>query len=171
VIIEAPIAQAMPTTKKLCSIDFATDKSRPTRVDNEAKACLDDIALNLVQDPNAKVVLVGESDAAEKETVAKAQKQAAHQKHAKRVLNPAAQRAVNAKQYLVTDKGIDASRIGVATSPRDGKQVENYFVASGADFNTDVPGTATVQEADVTPQVRKPLGQRHPGKPAHVKTQ
>ena len=54
-------------------------------------------------------------------------------KHAK-VEDLAAERAVNAKDYLVTEKGIDASRISVATGTTDGQTVEDYLVPSGATF-------------------------------------
>ena len=47
--VEAPPPPPAPKTKQLCSINFDRDKSRPARVDNEAKACLDDVALNLQQ--------------------------------------------------------------------------------------------------------------------------
>jgi hypothetical protein len=50
-----------PHVNLLCSIDFGRDAQRPTRVDNEAKACLDGIALNLEQHPDADVVVVGEA--------------------------------------------------------------------------------------------------------------
>ncbi|HTX75439.1 MAG TPA: hypothetical protein VMD29_04460, partial [Terracidiphilus sp.] len=74
----------------------------------------------------------------------------------------AAQRAVNTKQYLVTDKGIDPSRITVATGTGDTQQVENYLVPAGANFSADVQGTAPVDENTVKPQERKPLAERHP---------
>ena len=54
-----------------CSISFATDTKRPTRVDNEAKACLDQVALDLQQQADAKAVVVGESTAKEKAMTAK----------------------------------------------------------------------------------------------------
>ena len=44
------------------------------------------------------------------------------------------------RTYLVTEKGIDASRISVVTSVTDGKAVEDYLVPSGADFSADVTG-------------------------------
>ena len=49
-----------PETKSLC-IDQLRSRcqARPTRVDNEAKACLDDIALSAQQDPTAKLAIVG----------------------------------------------------------------------------------------------------------------
>jgi ribosomal protein S11 len=70
----------------------------------------------------------------------------------------AAQRAVDTKEYLVTDKGIDATRISVATGSTDGETVENYLVPSGATFTTDVNGTNPVDESVVKPEERKPLG-------------
>ena len=81
----------------------------------------------------------------------------------------AAQRAVNAKDYLVTEQGIDASRISVATGTTDGQTVENYLVPAGATFGTDVTGTTPVDETAVKPQVRKPLAERHPSKKARSK--
>ena len=47
------------------------DKERPTRVDNEAKACLDEVALDLQKQSDAKAVVVGESTAKEKAKTAK----------------------------------------------------------------------------------------------------
>ena len=97
-----------PHASALCSISFSTDTKRPTRVDNEAKACLDQVALDLKQQADAKAVLVGESNDKEKAKTAKEAKYAEHHKHAV-VVDFAAQRAVNAKDYLVTEQGIDAS--------------------------------------------------------------
>jgi ribosomal protein S11 len=160
VTIEAPPPPPQPHTQALCSISFTTDKTRPTRVDNEAKACLDQVALDLKQQADAKAVVVGQSDDKEKALTAKQEKFAEHHKHAK-VTEFAAQRAVNAKEYLVTDQGIDASRISVATVPTDGQTVQNYLVPSGADFNADISGTTPVDESAVKPEVRKPLAERH----------
>jgi hypothetical protein len=53
----APQAQAQ------CTVNFTNDKRRPTRVDNEAKACLDDIALAMQRSSDAKLSLVGNEDA------------------------------------------------------------------------------------------------------------
>ncbi len=163
VTIEAPPPPPQPKTQALCSISFSNDKRRPTRVDNEAKACLDQVALDLKQNADAKAVVVGQSDDKEKAKQAKQEKYAAHHKHAK-VEDFAAQRAVNTKEYLVTDQGIDASRISVATTPTDGQTVQNYLVPAGANFSSDVTGTTPVDESAVKVQVRKPLGERHPHK-------
>jgi hypothetical protein len=149
-----------PHSQALCSLDFSKDKSRPTRVDNEAKACLDQVALDLKQQADAKAVVIGQSDDKEKARTAKEQAYAEHHKRAK-VEDFAAQRAVNAKDYLVTDQGIDASRISVVTSTTDGQAVQDYLVPAGADFSTDVQGTTPVDESTVKPQTRKTPPARH----------
>src|ERR1700735_4599929 len=59
--VEAPPPPPTPKTQTLCSIQFDKDKRRPARVDNEAKACLDDVALNAQQKADASVVVVGNS--------------------------------------------------------------------------------------------------------------
>ncbi len=84
-------------------------------------------------------------------------------KHVK-VVDLAAERAVNAKEYLVTEKGIDASRVSVATGTADGQTVEDYLVPSGATFANDVTGTTPVDETAVKPVVRKPLAEKHHAK-------
>jgi len=163
VTIVAPVIPPAPKTQALCSISFATDTKRPTRVDNEAKACLDQVALDLQQQADAKAVVVGESNAKEKEITAKQQKVALKHKKAKVEVFDV-QRAVNAKDYLVTEKGIDASRVSVMTGTTDGQTVEDYLVPSGATFANDVQGTTAVDESTVKPEVRKPLSERHPAK-------
>jgi OmpA family len=157
VTITAPPVPPAPHTQALCSISFDKDPKRPTRVDNEAKACLDQVALDLESHTDAKVEVVGESTTTEK-TPKKG-------KHGK-AEDFAAQRAVNTKEYLVTDKGIDPSRVSVATGANDGQTAEDYLVPAGATFTSDVQGTTPVDETVVKPQVSKPLGQRvHHKKP------
>jgi hypothetical protein len=160
VTIVAPPPPPQPHTATECSLSFEKDKSRPTRVDNEAKACLDELALTMQSQPDAKAVLVGNSNAKEKAITEKQQKYAAKHKKAK-VKDFAAQRAVNAKDYLVKEKGIDASRISAATGTEDAQKVEDYLVPAGATFSSDVTGTTPVDESTVAPEVRKPLPQRH----------
>jgi hypothetical protein len=159
--IEAPPPPPQPHTQALCSINFTTDKKRPTRVDNEAKACLDEVALDLQRQTDAWAVIVGESTAQERAAEAKAQQRNARLRHGSEAVSAAAQRAVNTKQYLVADKGLDASRITVATGSGDEQKVENYLVPSGSSFSADVHGTTPVDESKVKPQVRKPLPMRH----------
>jgi len=157
VTITAPYVAPIPHTQALCTLSFSKDTKRPTRVDNEAKACLDEVALDLQKQSDAKAVVVGEANAKEVAKTAKEQKAALKHKHAK-VSDPAAERAVNAKEYLVTEKGIDASRISAATGTADGQSVEDYLVPAGADFAAEVSGTKPVDETAVKPVVRKPLG-------------
>jgi outer membrane protein OmpA-like peptidoglycan-associated protein len=162
VTIEAPPPPPpAPTMSSLCSLSFDKDKKRPTRVDNEAKACLDDIALTLQKQSDATAAVVGSADAKEEAAYTKAAKR----KHSKAV-DPAAERAVNAKDYLVTDKGIDSSRITVYTDATDGKKVADYLIPAGASF--DVTG-ATKLTAEVKPIARKPLAERHHAKKAAKK--
>ena len=157
VTIVAPPPPPQPHTQALCSISFDKDKKRPTRVDNEAKACLDDVALDLQKQPDAKAVVVGNADAKEQAKTAKQEAFAAKHKHAK-VENFAAERAVNTKDYLVTEKGIDASRVSVMTGADSAQTVANYLVPAGASFAQDVQGTTAVDESAVKAQPRKPLG-------------
>ena len=160
VTIVAPPPPPTPHASVLCSMAFEKDARRPTRVDNESKACLDEVALDLQKESDSRLVIVGESNDTEKAKTAKQQKFAAVHKRAK-VDDFAAQRAVNAKDYLVNEKGIDASRITVATGTTDGQSAENYLVPAGANFSADVQGTSPVDESTVKPQERKPRPQRH----------
>jgi hypothetical protein len=141
---QPPPPPPAPKTKTLCSINFDRDKRRPARVDNEAKACLDDVALNLQQQTDATAVLVGEAASTEKKAD-----------------TLAAQRAVNTKDYLVKEKGIDASRISVRTGTQGNKEVENYLVPAGATFDNDVQGTTAVDENSVKVQSRTAPARRH----------
>jgi outer membrane protein OmpA-like peptidoglycan-associated protein len=134
VTVNAPPAPPAPTTSQLCSINFGRDKRRPTRVDNEAKACLDDIALNLQRTSDAKLAVVGNKASNEKSNKA------------------ASERAVNAKAYLVTEKGIDASRISVYTGTEDAKSATSTLIPAGANF--DQNGDTPVDESAVTAKPR-----------------
>ena len=142
--IEQPPPPPQPKTQTLCSINFDRDKRRPARVDNEAKACLDDVALNLQRQSDATAVVVGDSATDEKQGP-----------------KLAAQRAVNTKDYLVKEKGIDASRIQVRTGSEAGKQEQNYLVPAGANFDNDVQGTTQVNEDSVRPQARSGRAAAH----------
>ena len=130
VTVNVPTPPPAATSKSLCTISFDSDAKRPTRVNNEAKACLDDIALAAQNDPNAKLAVVGSADPSEK--------MAEHK---------AAERAVNEKAYLVNDKGIDASRISVYTSTTGTKSAATTIIPAGANFDSN--GLTPVDEAAV----------------------
>jgi hypothetical protein len=160
--IQAPPLPPIPHVQAMCSLSFDRDKKRPTRVNNEAKACLDEIALNLQANPDGKAVLVADSTAKEKETTAKQEQRAAKHWRSK-VQHFTEQRAVNAKEYLVTEKGIDPARIAIAAGTGDDQSVQNYLVPAGANLSVDLQGIGWINESAFTPEERKPLPMRHRG--------
>jgi hypothetical protein len=128
VTISTPPPATPPPSVPLCFASFERDRKRPVRVDNEAKACLDEIALNLDRDPTAKLVLVGRHSGDE-------------------TPDAAAERTLNVEQYLVREKGIDATRIQVRTRGEPGRIVENIMLPAGASF---APGdTETIDSSTV----------------------
>ncbi len=116
VAITAPVAPVVPQTQQLCSLSFARDKKRPVRVDNEAKGCLDDIALTLNQQADARLIVLGNFTPKEKES-------------------DAAERTLNARQYLTKEKGIDPARIEVRIGTTPGQTVEDILVPADAVYN------------------------------------
>ncbi|MFL6300190.1 MAG: OmpA family protein [Terriglobales bacterium] len=130
--VNVEVPAKAPEASKLNEIDF---KKNSAHVDNKAKAALDDVALRLKSDPEAKAVIIGEYAKGEK----------AGQKLA-------AQRAVNAKSYLTqgeAGQGIDASRIDVRTGNGGEMKDENWIVPAGGTF--DSTGTQAVDETKVKP--------------------
>ncbi len=159
VTVQAPPPPPAPKVQTLCDITFDRDAKRPARVDNEAKACLDDVTLNLQRSADASLTVVGNAAAGEQTPTRRH-----HGRHAAAAMTPdqlAAQRAVNTKDYLVTEKGIDASRINVRTGTKGTNEVDNYLVPSGANFDNDVQGTTAVDASTVKAQPRKALGTAH----------
>ena len=71
--ITAPYVPPAPQDAGALLDQLPDDKKRPMRVDNEAKACLDQVALDLKQQADAKAVVVGEQTADEKAKMAKEQ--------------------------------------------------------------------------------------------------
>jgi outer membrane protein OmpA-like peptidoglycan-associated protein len=126
VAVTVPAEAPKPVTSDLCTIQFGRDPKRPSRVDNEAKACLDEIALNLQRSTDATIAIVGNA--------------AAGERGGKKL---ATQRAVNTKAYLVSEKGIDASRIAVYSGSQDGKTAFTALVPAGATF--DATGDTPVE--------------------------
>lgn len=103
-------------------------KNQPL-VGNLDKACLDDVAQRLNNDPRARVVIIGHADSHEKST------------------ELSGRRAEAVKEYLVKERSIDGSRISTrsadATKPLDNgtdaaaqarnRRVEVWFVPEGAE--------------------------------------
>jgi outer membrane protein OmpA-like peptidoglycan-associated protein len=136
VTISTPPAPVAPSTSNLCSVAFDRDKKRPVRVDNEAKACLDDIALTLNRESSAKLVIIGRRSADE-------------------TPEAAAQRTLNVEQYLTQEKGIDPSRIELRTGGDSGRSVDNVLVPTGATF---APADTTVVDPSTVKRQGQPYG-------------
>ena len=139
-VVDPPPTPPSPKTQRLCSLNFTRDQKRPTRVDNEAKACLDDIALSLQHYSADKIVIVGQSAACEQKGEISA-----------------VQRAANAGDYLIHQKGIDPARVEYRLGQSGMMQVDDYLLPPGADFNQDVPGTLLVDQSQIKPEPRVPL--------------
>jgi len=112
VTVEAP--PPPPTASKLNELQF---RAGSARVDNAAKAVLDDVALRLQQDPQASAMVVGFADS---DTPA-----------GKRL---AADRANNVKTYLSKSKGIDPGRVQVRSGANHGNKAEIWFIPAGANI-------------------------------------
>jgi hypothetical protein len=144
-----------PQASSLCSASFERDAKRTTRVDNEAKACLDDVSLALQRSSDAKLALVGNEDAKEHAADEKLARLKHHNHPA-----AAAARAVNTKNYLVTEKGIDPSRILVYAGTDDAKTVKATLIPAGA--TNPAASTTPVDETAVKAVPRAPAPR--PGK-------
>ena len=133
-----------PTCSKVNSIQFP-DAKRPWRVDNTAKAVLDDVATRLKSDPNAKIAIVGYADGEKAPMVGPGKK-----RHA---MDLAAQRAVNAKAYLAQQQGIDPSRIEVRQGAGQQQVADIIWVPQGIDENgcADLKNTTPVNESVLKP--------------------
>ena len=132
-----------PQSSKLNEIEFP-NRAKPWRVDNTAKAILDDVALRLQREADAKAVVVGYQEATERRK------------------NLAAERAVDTKYYLTAEKGIDPSRIEVRTGSGGGKKAEIWLVPAGATFTE--AGTEPVDESKIKPIPDHPRAGRTAGK-------
>jgi hypothetical protein len=126
VTITPPPVPVIPQTQMLCSVNFTRDRKRPVRVDNEAKGCLDDVSLALNQQTDAKLVIVGNGSPDEKPEAA-------------------AERAMNARQYLTQEKGIDPARIELRVGDTSGRTANDILVPVGAIFSD-----ANTQQFDET---------------------
>jgi hypothetical protein len=136
VAVAAPPTPVAPKATNLCSVSFERDRQRPVRVDNEAKGCLDEIALTLNRESSAKLVIVGMHSADES-------------------ADAAAQRTLNVAQYLTQEKGIDPSRIEVRTGGDHGRGVDSFLVPPGATF---APGDTSTFDSNSVKRHGQPYG-------------
>lgn len=121
ITVTAPTAppEVLPVTP--CGPIFFPFNS--ARINNEHKACLDEIALRLQQDPRAALVIDGHRDSSERVGISLT-------------------RANNARDYLVNEKAIDSARITVrnygdtcgheSNDPNLNRRVEFWIIPEGA---------------------------------------
>jgi hypothetical protein len=121
-----------PQASKVNECQYPNVK-KPWRVDNTCKAELDDVALKLQQDPDAKLVVVGNAEPKEKRK------------------NLAAERAVDVKAYLSggeAKQNIDPSRIETRTGNEGTMTTQQWIIPAGATF-PDAGSTTPVDESKV----------------------
>ena len=136
-VLPFPVVTAPPEVISAGECKFNMS-NKPGRVDNECKAVLDEVALQLQRQPNGKVVVVGYTD--ETETV--------------KMTQLAGQRAVNVKYYLTSGEGgagVDASRIEARSGMVKEKGAKMYIVPEGATFAEE---STAVDETQVKGQPR-----------------
>jgi len=141
VTITAPPPPVAPQPRTLCSVSFERDRKRPVRVDNEAKGCLDEVALTLNRDTTSKLVIIGRHSADE-------------------TPDAAAQRDLNVQQYLVEEKGIDPSRIEMRTGGELNRSLDNILVPAGAAFT---PGDTNTFDSNSVKRRGQPYGKPKTG--------
>jgi hypothetical protein len=134
-----------PQASKVNECEYPNLK-KPWRVDNTCKAELDDVALKLQQDPDAKLVVVGNAGPKERRK------------------NLAAERALNVKAYISggeAKQNIDPSRIETRTGNAGTATSEQWIVPAGATF-PEADSTTPVDETKVkaVPDHPKPVAKK-----------
>lgn len=129
VTVSLPSVPAVAKSQALCSLSFERDRARPVRVNNESKACLDDIALTMQQQSDASLVIVGNASADERPEAA-------------------AERTLNIRQYLTQEKGISPSRIELRVGDTSGRTARTALVPAGAIYSDT--STQTFDERTIT---------------------
>jgi hypothetical protein len=151
VTVENPPPPPPPQASKVNECAYPNLK-KPWRVDNTCKAELDDVALKLQQDPDAKLIVVGNAEPTEKRK------------------NLAAERAVDVKAYISggeAKQNIDPSRIETRTGSAGTATSEQWIVPAGATF-PEAGTTTPVDEMKIKPipDHPKPVAKRRAAKKA-----
>jgi hypothetical protein len=136
-VLPFPVVSAPPEVISAGECTFNMS-NKPGRVDNECKAVLDSVALQVQRQPNGKVIVVGYTD--ETETV--------------KMTQLSGQRAVNVKYYLTSGEGgagIDASRIEARSGTVKEKGAKIYIVPEGATFTEE---STVIDESQIKGQPR-----------------
>ena len=104
--------------KSLCGLSFLRDRQHPVRVDVVGETCLDAIASTLRQNPGALLLIVGNASPSEPP-------------------ENAAERAMNARQYLADMGGVRAARIDVRVGETSGPTVRISLIPAGDPLPTN----------------------------------
>jgi OmpA family len=177
VTVNAPAPPNIPAPISPCGPIFFPFNS--ARINNEHKACLDEIALRLQQDPRAALLIDGHRDSSERVGISLT-------------------RANNARDYLVNEKGIDAARITVRNfgdtcphesgDPNLNRRVEFWIIPAGGDAAAvdalkkcgagATPRVITDETPAVSDDKKRPArrtprrrGRRRPGEPIEMMAQ
>jgi hypothetical protein len=145
-----PNARMPLRTRESCLVQFDIDPRHPTEAIDEAKVCLNLVAVELKRSPRTALALIGNSG-----TVDAA---------GRKVVNSAADaslRARNSRDYLIKKQGIDAARIQVYVGepkldgPEDIDRVEAQMVAGTVvEGNVEtvlIPAGAEMKYTGLTP--------------------
>jgi hypothetical protein len=139
VVIATPAPPETPkvaSAQALCAVSFDRDRKRPVRVDNEAKACLDDIYLTMNRSTGAKLVIIGNHAPGEPN-------------------QSAAERAMNEAQYLTDEKGIDPTRLDLRIGSEGTRSITNMLLPPGAVLDI---GTTTSFDTSSVHRTGQPYG-------------
>lgn len=107
-------------------------KANSARVDNAAKAMLDDLALRLQRETGSAMMLAGYAAEGESGRLSST-------------------RAGNAMNYLVNEKGIDAARVHTGDGGRGGQIVQMWYVPAGAQMPTVAPSAPAAVKPGAKP--------------------
>ena len=133
-----------PQASKLNECEYPNAK-KPWRVDNTCKAMLDDVAGKLQQDPDAKLVVVGNSGPKEKRK------------------NLAGERAADVKAYLTggeAKQNIDPSRIDIRTGSAGTATSEQWIIPAGASFPNESSTSPVDPKVKAIPDHPKPAAKK-----------
>ncbi|NKB88909.1 MAG: OmpA family protein [Acidobacteria bacterium] len=125
VSVTAPPAPSEPTILEFACAEFSSGSSR---IDNRCKAVLDDVALQMRNNPGATAVINGHSDSRGSDDANN---------------TAAMERADNARMYLMETHGIDGSRIS-ANGMGSGEPMADNSTAEGRSQNRRIEIVVTI---------------------------
>ena len=129
-----------PPTPKIIALCVVPSRGVSEVLDQDAKNCLDIVALNLQRNPDAGAVLIAHTAPDERN-----------------ISKQIAQRCVSARTYLVEQKNIDSARVDLRTSDAKGPSIQSYLVPAGANFDSDQPASAELDPTlSAAKKARKP---------------